>query len=151
MAPPVTFELDGTQYITLLAGWGGPMGLINPPGLGPVKTGWGRLLTFALDGSAEISAAPFGYPGPPTPAIKVEASTEMIKAGGELYTKLCSACHGVNAIAAQLPDLRYATAEVHETLESFVLEGAREPLGMPSFKELLTPEQLKMIQAYVLA
>ncbi len=127
------------------------MGLINPPGLGPVKTGWGRLLTFALDGSVQIPAAPFGYSGPPTPSVEMDASPEMIKEGSFLFSQHCSACHGVNAIAGQLPDLRYATAEVHETIEPIILEGARKPLGMPSFKELLTPEQLRKIQAYVLS
>ena len=27
MAPPVTYTVDGTQYVTVLAGWGGPAGL----------------------------------------------------------------------------------------------------------------------------
>ena len=151
MAAPVTYELDGKQYISVLAGWGGPMGLINPPGIGPVKPGWGRLLTFALNGLAEVKTVPFGHSEPPTPAIEMDASSEDIVEGRWLFHQHCRPCHGVNAIAATLPDLRYSTAEVHQQFEAIVFEGAREPLGMPSFEPLLTREQIKMIQAYVLA
>src|SRR5262245_18393743 len=59
-------------------------------------------------------------------------------------------CHGINVVAGPLPDLRYATKATHEGFENIVLEGEKEPLGMPSFKELLKPEQVRSIQAYIL-
>jgi PQQ-dependent dehydrogenase (methanol/ethanol family) len=31
MAPPVTYQVDGVQYVSVLAGWGGPDGLGNDP------------------------------------------------------------------------------------------------------------------------
>jgi hypothetical protein len=40
---------------------------------------------------------------------------------------------------------------VHEQFEAIVLGGARATLGMPPFKDLLKPEQLKAIQAFVLS
>ncbi len=39
MAPPVTYSIDGVQYITILAGWGGPTGLMSPPYMGTMKPG----------------------------------------------------------------------------------------------------------------
>ena len=54
MAPPVTYLLDGVQYITLMVGWGGSAGINNLPGSGPVKPGYGRVLTFSLDGKAKL-------------------------------------------------------------------------------------------------
>ena len=54
------------------------------------------------------------------------------------------------AIAGPIKDLRYATAEVHDQFETIVLEGVREPLGMPGFGDLLTSEQVQAIQAFVL-
>ena len=58
MAPPVTYTVDGIQYITVLAGWGGAAGLMNTPTLGAAKPGWGRILTFALNGTATLKAPP---------------------------------------------------------------------------------------------
>jgi mono/diheme cytochrome c family protein len=56
----------------------------------------------------------------------------------------------VDAIAGALPDLRYASPQVHQQFEAIVLGGARAALGMPSFGDLLSPMQARAIQAYVL-
>ena len=55
------------------------------------------------------------------------------------------------AEAGSLPDLRYATANVHKQFSSIVLAGARESRGMPSFKDLLNETQVRAIEAYVLS
>jgi mono/diheme cytochrome c family protein len=60
-------------------------------------------------------------------------------------------CHGLNVVAGSLPDLRYSTRQVHEQFEAIVLGGARATLGMPPFKDLLKPDHVKAIQAYVLS
>ena len=151
LAPPVTYSIGGTQYVTVMVGWGGGMGLINPPILGPIKRGYGRILSFALDGSADFEAAAFGHSGPPVPARTTDASADVIREGQALYDAHCFGCHGVMARAGQLPDLRYATEAVHDQFESIVLGGAREPLGMPRFDDLLTAEQVRAIQAFVLS
>jgi len=57
----------------------------------------------------------------------------------------------VNAVAGALPDLRYATLDVHRQFLSIVLGGARQELGMPSFGDSLTAQQAEAIQAYVLS
>jgi quinohemoprotein ethanol dehydrogenase len=150
MAPPVTYLVDGQQYLTLMVGWGGPPGLINGPGMGPVKPGFGRILTFVLGGNAPLRVPPFGHTRPPDPPLPVTASAGTIKEGWALYEGNCIGCHGFNAIAGSLPDLRYASAQVHEQFEKIVLGGARAPLGMPGFGDLLNVEQAKAIQQYVL-
>jgi PQQ-dependent dehydrogenase (methanol/ethanol family) len=150
MAPPVTYSLDGVQYVTVMAGWGGVPGLYNIPGLGITKPGFGRILTFANGGTSKLEIPPFGHGGPPTPALHVNASPETLREGGSLYATYCFSCHGIIAVAGSLPDLRYATPEVHQQFTAIVLGGARESRGMPSFKDLLTPPQVRAIQAYVL-
>jgi quinohemoprotein ethanol dehydrogenase len=150
LAPPVTYLVDSVQYVTLMAGWGGDVGLINPPGLGPAKPGFGRILTFAIGGTARLSVPPFGHDTPPRPAESTRASPATIAEGRGLYDTYCYSCHGVDVVAGALPDLRYATADVHRDFEAIVLKGARAPLGMPSFGDLLSPEQARAIQAYVL-
>ncbi|MGH7678651.1 MAG: PQQ-dependent dehydrogenase, methanol/ethanol family [Gemmatimonadaceae bacterium] len=150
MAPPVTYLVDGTQYVTLMVGWGGDMGLINPPPVKGAKPGYGRILTFALGGTTPLQVAALRPDS--LPAIRqqgVAAAPAAIEEGRKLYATYCFSCHGVNAVAGALPDLRYASADVHRDFEAIVLQGARVAGGMPSFADLLTPAQARAIQAYV--
>jgi mono/diheme cytochrome c family protein len=151
MAPPITYTVDGVQYVSVMAGWGGPTATFNPPNQGKMKPGYGRMLTFALGGKATLTPRAFARTGPPTPAITVNASAEVIHEGQLLYTANCASCHGLGVVAGPLPDLRYSTRQVHEQFEAIVLGGARATLGMPPFKDLLKPDQVKAIQAYVLS
>ncbi len=151
MAPPVTYTLAGVQYLSVMAGWGGAAGLFNDPGAGKVKPGYGRILTFALNGTATLNAPAYGHTEPPTPAITVNASAPTIHQGGLLFNRECAPCHGINAVAGPVPDLRYATKGVHDKFEAIVLGGALASLGMPSFKKILTPAQVRSIQAYILS
>jgi len=50
-----------------------------------------------------------------------------------------------------LPDLRYASKEIHQDFGNIVLGGSRASAGMPPFKNILNPGQLRSIQAYVLS
>jgi len=152
MAPPITYLVGGVQYLTLMVGWGGAAGIINPPGQGPTKPGFGRILTFAIGGNAQLDVPRFGHQGPPSPAIHMNATPATVRAGSILFEKYCFYCHGVGAIAGSgIPDLRYATAETHHQFEVIVLGGARESRGMPAFKDVLKRDQLPAIQAYILS
>jgi PQQ-dependent dehydrogenase (methanol/ethanol family) len=152
MAPPITYLVGGVQYLTLMVGWGGAAGIINPPGQGPTKPGFARILTFAIGGNAQLDVPRFGHQGPPSPAIHMNATPATVRAGNILFEKYCLYCHGVGAIAGSgIPDLRYATAETHHQFEAIVLGGARESRGMPSFRDVLKREQLPAIQAYILS
>ena len=103
-----------------------------------------------LDGRTPLRVTPFGHTGPPVPALPVTASAGTVKYGWVLYERNCLGCHGVNAIAGSLPDLRYASAQDHGQFEKIVLGGTRAPLGMPGFGDLLDVEQVKAIQQYIL-
>ncbi len=147
--PPL--RTSWTQYVSVLAGWGGPDGMWNTPKYGPVKPGHGRLLTFAIGGTATFDPPAFGHTEPPTPAIELNASPATVAEGKTLFSANCAGCHGYDAVAGPLPDLRYATAQVHEQFDAIVREGARAVLGMPSFANRLNADQVRAIQAYVLA
>ena len=133
MAPPVTFQIDGTQYISVMAGWGGAAGLLNAPGNGPIKPGFGRIVTFKLDGAAKLRAPVYGHKGLPNRSISVTASKRALHEGELLYGFNCAACHGVNVVSGPLPDLRYSSKEVLEKLETVVLCGSR---GIPACRHL---------------
>jgi quinohemoprotein ethanol dehydrogenase len=151
MAPPVTYTVDGVQYVTVMAGWGGSAGLLNTPELGAVKPGWGRILTFALDGKAVLKAPPFGHKDPPRPAITAKQNPQEVREGGLLFNRHCFLCHGLNAVAGPLPDLRFSSKEVLDSLSFIVLGGTLAPAGMPSFKKILSEKDVKVIRAYIIA
>jgi PQQ-dependent dehydrogenase (methanol/ethanol family) len=152
MAPPVTYQVEGVQYVSVLAGWGGPDGLGNDPSWGPVKPGFGRILTFTLGGNAAFKPAVFGHKGPPPmPTITVDASPQLVHQGELLFGDNCAGCHGGKAIAGPLPDLRYSRKETLEDIEGIVLGGKRASLGMPSFRKILNASQVRAIQAYIVA
>jgi quinohemoprotein ethanol dehydrogenase len=152
MAPPVTYQIDGVQYVTVLAGWGGPDGLFNDPSWGPAKPGYGRVLTFILGGTASLKAPAFGHKAPPpSPSITAIASPQVVHQGELLFADNCAGCHGMKAVAGPLPDLRYASKETLEGIQDIVLGGRRATLGMPSFQKILNPEQVHAIQAYIVS
>ncbi len=134
-----------------MVGFGGAIGTFNPPAIGPVKYGFGRILTFALGATAPLTVSPYGHRAPPSSAIELRASAATLKEGAALFESFCAPCHGFSAIAGPIADLRYATADVHRAFEAIVLGGALEQRGMPSFGDLLTTDQARAIQAYVLS
>ena len=73
--------------------------------------------------------------------------------GEGLYNLYCSRCHNPNlnlVKSGAIPDLRRTTAAVHTTFEAIVRGGTRKVLGMPSFANDITSDQVRMIQAFVL-
>jgi len=48
-----------------------------------------------------------------------------------------------------IPDLRYASREVHESWNDIVLGGTRAAQGMASFADQLTPDDARVIHAYI--
>jgi quinohemoprotein ethanol dehydrogenase len=62
MGPPITFSVDGKQYVALAGGIGPRQG---PPGRGPARPVLKpHLLVFALDGKAELPKAEAPTPAP---------------------------------------------------------------------------------------
>jgi quinohemoprotein ethanol dehydrogenase len=151
MAPAVTYTVDGIQYVTVMAGWGGASGLINGPAAGAPKPGWGRILTFALNGDATLKPTPFGHKEPPVPSITAKQNPQAVHLGALLFNNHCFLCHGLNAVAGPLPDLRYASKQTLDSFASIVLGGARASDGMPSFKKVLTAKEVEAIRAYIIS
>ena len=151
IAPPVTYSVDGTQYVSVMAGWGGGAALFNAPGSGPVRPGYGRILTFKLGGTATLNPPAFGHQEPPTPVLSVSVSPRVVHEGGLLFNTHCAGCHGINAVAGPLPDLRYSNRDTLERIEDIVLGGNRASLGMPSFQKILNPIEVRAIRAYIVS
>ena len=147
LAPPVTYLVDGEQYITIFIGWGGAVGLaekltdrIHP----------GTVYTFKIGGKA---IAPEKLPGLKKEYSKLttNASDIHIGEGFNLYVQYCMFCHGnPGSGGGNIPDLTMSTDNVFEIFNSIVLDGALLSQGMPSFGSLLTEEELDDVKSFVL-
>jgi quinohemoprotein ethanol dehydrogenase len=150
-APPMTYTVDGVQYISVVSGWGGPQVLGNrPPGHGNV--GSGRLMTFKIGGTETLPPYQRVVRPVPTPTFKLAASPAEVEQGRILFANFCSRCHGGEVVSGgSVPDLRYLQEGTHEMFEEIVLGGARREFGMPSFMGDLSSAQVRLIHAYILA
>jgi PQQ-dependent dehydrogenase (methanol/ethanol family) len=148
MAGPVSYELNGTQYVAVAAGYGGGFGLgegAEQPKFRPN----GRMLAFRLDGQAKLPPVQ-GTVAALNPSTE-RFSDSQIDNGRLLYTQNCYRCHGAGAQSTGvLPDLRRSAAIANRPLwHSIVGDGALESAGMVSFKRWLTAEQIEDIRAFV--
>jgi quinohemoprotein ethanol dehydrogenase len=149
-APPITYKINGKQYIALLVGWGGAFA-----GVGNRNLGWDynkhkrRLLVFALDGKAVVPAqAPPYFPQPYVdPEFKIDSV--LAKKGEILYWK-CFVCHGSQVEAKGMaPDLRASPLVASEkAFQMVVRDGIKTNMGMPAFEDL-TEEDLKALTHFI--
>lgn len=154
-AAPMTYAVNGRQYITVLSGfgtaWSKLAGQLAWDDVGPGQNK-SRVLTFALDGDKTLPVIERTLP---QLALMPEqfGTPAMIQAGEKLYHHTCFGCHGAGAMAESLspPDLRYS-GFVHsaEAWKSVVLDGVLSERGMVSFRENFSEEEAQQIRAYVI-
>jgi quinohemoprotein ethanol dehydrogenase len=151
IAAPMTYQVDGTQYVSVMAGWGGSFALTggNATGMPP---GPGRLLTFALKGKQRVPEA-IAQAIPQMKPIALNASKETIAMGAGLFAQHCAVCHGLAALGGGgvIPDLRLSQPEIFDRYQEIILGGALAESGMPSFKSWFKPEDVDAIRAYILS
>ena len=150
VAAPITYMVGTEQYVAVLAGWGGAMPLVQGGAVTEAANrNVSRILVFKLGGKEMLPELPQIQktldPPPPT------ASVEQVKAGHALYHRTCFACHGDAAVSGGvIPDLRYTNRATHEVWDKIVLGGLLKSAGMVSFAEILSEQDSKDIQAYVI-
>jgi PQQ-dependent dehydrogenase (methanol/ethanol family) len=149
IASPVTYEVDGAQYVSIMAGWGGAFALIGGNATG-TPNGSGLLLTFRLGASQKLPDQ-MAMKLPVPVAIEFKAAPEKIEAGAGLFARYCTACHGVAAMSGgATPDLRYSSPATFDRYTDILVKGAYSNRGMPAFKDELTADDVEAIRAYVL-
>ena len=154
VAPPVTYTVDGEQYVAVLAGWGGAYALTVDGGLiankAPVRN-VSRLLVFKLGAEGELPPPPAlaDIPLDPPPS---RATPEVIALGKARYGRYCSVCHAPGAVGSTvLPDLRRSgTLGNKGAWLSVVHDGILQDNGMASFKASLTKDEMDAIREYVI-
>ncbi|MFO0687386.1 MAG: PQQ-dependent dehydrogenase, methanol/ethanol family [Myxococcota bacterium] len=152
VAPPISYAVDGEQYLAVVTGLGGGMGLAsgNPPPAVLASGNAGHVLAWKLGGKAKLPE-PVALPTPPLEPIAEKLEPARVEQGRKLYIRYCGHCHGPFAIAGgMIPDLRRSAPATYEVLPSIVLEGAREARGMPRFDGVLDATELAAIRQYLL-
>jgi quinohemoprotein ethanol dehydrogenase len=150
LAGPVSFEVDGEQYIAVNAGWGGGRAIVSRAMGENITVSPARLLVFKPGGTAQLpTMADLTTVMPPQPP-PLTANEETVQLGARLFTETCQQCHGQNAIGG-LKDLRYMTPEAHRDFNTTVLEGTLEEKGMAAFADILDAAQVNAIHAYIIA
>ena len=154
MAAPMSYKVDGEQYVAVMAGLGGAMGQVLPPGTAAYERGnRGRLLAFKLGGEAvplppRVQQGAHRLPRPPVSRRGSEAQQAL---GEELFVTHCAKCHtNQDAGAGGIPDLRRMSSEVHGQFNDILLRGTRASRGMGSFADLLSPDEVEAVHSYLI-
>jgi len=151
LAGPMTFELDGEQYVAVAQGSGGTVMITVGDELQRNKTNQNKLLVFKK-----------GQFNQTNPVANEELTTilalghaantdpELIKLGESIYHNNCGSCHGINALSNYVvPNLRYMSEQTHNDFASIVIGGTRTHKGMIGFYETLGTGEVDAIHAYL--
>jgi quinohemoprotein ethanol dehydrogenase len=152
VAAPMTYTVNGEQYVAVLAGWGGVFTLAA----GEVALSAGRtqnihrLLAFKLGSKASLPPLPPFTP-PQLKPPKPSATAATVHKGEALFQLYCSTCHGDVAVSGGvLPDLRYSGTLDNDQWFEIVLKGQLKQAGMVSFDQELSHDDAAAVRAYVI-
>ncbi len=148
VAGPITYEMDGVQYVAVNAGWGGGAAQIERGAGTALNRASARLLVFRLGASGQLPPLPPAAPIPDPPPLR--ASEETVRKGAAIYARTCAGCHGQLAVGG-VKDLRQMTRDTHAQFNDIVLKGVRVQKGMASFANLLSADDAEAVHAYVIA
>jgi quinohemoprotein ethanol dehydrogenase len=151
-AAPMTYAVDGVQYVAILVGYGGT---INEARVHDYGWRYGeqprRLLVFAVGHSIPLppnKPPRFTMQAIDDPSFVIDA--KMAAEGAKVYG-YCAGCHGIEMrnIASFARDLRESTVALSWAgFRSVVHDGALSPLGMPKFEDL-SEEELREVFMYI--
>lgn len=146
VAAPVTYEVDGRQYVSIAVGWGGVYGLAARH---TDRAGPGTVYTFALGGKAKMPDFVDYRLGKLVQGVKY--NPEHVPAGTALYVQHCAFCHGVPGVdrGGNIPNLGYLDASYIQNLDKFLFGGPAMARGMPDFSGRLNADEVERIKAFI--
>jgi PQQ-dependent dehydrogenase (methanol/ethanol family) len=152
VAPAISFELDGEQYVSLAVGWGGAYALVFGEFVqAESMPNVSRVLTFKLGAKGSLPEVDWVKRVEFNPPAQM-ASAETIRHGYGVFQDICMGCHGLNAVSGMLiPDLR-GSGYLHNQVawDSVVRDGALRKNGMAAFAEQISAEESVAIRAYII-
>jgi mono/diheme cytochrome c family protein len=151
VAPAMTYEIDGEQYVALMAGYGGGFAVSAGAGVDPRSEGPRRLLVFKLGAKNKLPARPVSTKTPLTlPATP--GTPQQIATGNAVFAANCGVCHGASGVSNfSIPDLRYSPTITDAAIfKSIVIDGDRKEQGMVSFASLVSVDEAESVRQYLL-
>jgi quinohemoprotein ethanol dehydrogenase len=151
MAAPSTYSVDGEQFISVMAGFGGAtLGFLPEHAAAYEYENNGVILSYKLGGgetSLPPRVKPVVVPKPPD----TQLSTAQINEGKSIYHNYCVFCHGGfgSKHISAYPDLAKMSENTHEQFNSIVLKGALSSYGMASFADVLDEAKANAIHQYL--
>lgn len=147
MTGPVSYSVDGEQYILAASGAGGGAIIAAPQVVRQRQVG--RLVAFKLGGTAQLPPDP--PPAGPMIAVNEKWPAATVAHGKDLYVEFCGRCHGLGTRGSNIvPDLRRSAALADAALwKSIVEDGALAANGMIAWKALMPEGAAETIRAYV--
>ncbi len=150
LAAPMSYRVNGAQYIAVIGGYGGG-GVITGVPLDPASAAYkygneGRIIALKLGGPAPPLPPLRTDPPPPQPPARPTDSAQ-VAAGEVLYNRFCARCH-VFGIGI-LPDLRRMTPATQGIFNAIVLGGAYGQKGMGRFDDVLSAGDADALHAYI--
>ena len=151
LAAPMTYTIDGEQYVAVLVGWGGVWDVSGGKLASKMTPNISRLMVFKLGANGKLAPLPASVDmvlDPPP----LSGTPEQLAIGEKLYTNSCSVCHGNTAVAGSLnPDLRHSGALGNpKAWQGIVHDGALSANGMVAWGSQFKPEQIEAIRLYVI-
>ena len=146
VAAPMTYEIDGKQYVSIAVGWGGVFGETHHAA---DHASPGTVYTFAIGGDAKFPDVARYKLGPLISGVKYDPKDAPEGAG--LYVSNCLFCHGVPGVdnGGNIPNLGYVDADLIANLATTVSSNKFVDVGMPDFTGKLKPEDLEKIKAFI--
>ena len=156
LSGPISYEIDGEQFIAVTAGWGTALPLAGGVGSRDsaprlASPAMGKVVVCKIGGKAVLETDE-SFPPDPTPVADDFGSLAQIEHGRELFFNNCMVCHGDSVQSGGIvTDLRWAPAPAtKETFAEVVIGGKYATAGMASFAKVLTPDDVESIRAYII-
>ena len=160
MAGATTYEIDGEQYVAVMAGYGGaPTDYFPQDAALHQYQNNGRIICFKLNGGeTPLPPRTVKIPTPEPPDMKINSA--LVDRGSVLYWDYCEVCHGgfgepppnstwPEGHMSQHPDLSKMPKDVHKVFKEIVLGGIFSSAGMASFSRSLKEEDVEAIHHYL--
>lgn len=151
MAAPMTYEIDGVQYVAIMAGYGGALiSFPIPPSVAAFKyRNEGRILVFRLGGAPDVPKPALRNDPPFRQPPQQASARPEVERGFRLFTKNCSRCHVFGP--GITPDLRRLDDGIDDVgfFKQIVREGALAPMGMGRFDDVISDADADAIHAYL--
>ena len=149
IAPPVTYRLDGRQYVVIASGLGGVYAAVSgDPYLKNINPG-DAIWVFALNDSPAVrTPEATSLLPPPVHDVANQTASVQVSEGRVLYNRNCAHCHGVDMVTASNNyDLTQFPKNSEQRFISAIVDGKG---NMPAWGDKLNKNDLCLCECHML-